>query len=252
MSAVLETRNSEPETVLVDTRDPSGKRPFIQRLFTRIAPRYDWFNRLASVGLDQRWRRTVVRIAGIAPGQRVLDVCAGTGDLALLSAQRQAGQGTVIGADFTRDMLLRAQHKQRHRNLAVTWFQADAEALPFASDSFDRVLIGFSTRNLSHLDVGIAEMVRVLKPGGRLLVLETGYPANPILRAGYQAFLFTVARAIGFALTGQLWPFTYLARSVRQFLTPEQFAERLRRARAQVQHLPLSAGLANLYVATKA
>ncbi|MBI3996162.1 MAG: ubiquinone/menaquinone biosynthesis methyltransferase [Candidatus Omnitrophica bacterium] len=230
---------------------PEEKRPFVQRLFTRIAPRYDWFNRLASCGLDQGWRRRALIRGEIQPGQRVLDVCAGTGDLAILCARRQRGQGTVIGVDMNRDMLMRAAQKQQARRMGIAWFQGDAEALPFATDSFDRVVIGFSTRNLSDVTKGLREMVRVLKPHGRLVILETGRPSNPVLRFGYQAFLFTVVRGIGFALTGECWPFTYLARSVQQFLTPQQVVERLQSIKTQVEYIPLSCGLASLYVATK-
>ncbi len=228
------------------------KRSYIQRLFTRIAPRYDWFNRLASCGLDQRWRREALVRGGIQPGQRILDVCAGTGDLAILCAGRQQGVGSVVGIDMNRQMLSSAQDKQREKRLRIDWLQADAEQLPFASGAFDRVLIGFSTRNLSDLVGGLREMVRVLQPNGRLIVLETGYPSNPLMRLGYQAFLFTVARLIGFVLTGECWPFTYLARSVRQFLTPQEFVERLQAVGAQVEYVPLSYGLASLYLVTKA
>ena len=227
------------------------KRSFVQRLFTNIAPRYDWFNRLASCGIDQRWRRQAVRRGGIEPGQQVLDVCAGTGDLAMLCATRQQGAGQVVGIDMNPEMLAVGRRKQRARRLAIAWCQGDAERLPFASGSFDRVLIGFSTRNLSDLSQGLQELVRVLRPQGRLIILETGYPSHPALRAGYQLFLFTVARGIGWLLTGRAWPFTYLARSVRQFLTPGQFMERLQRVPASVEYVPLSRGLASLYLVTK-
>lgn len=228
------------------------KRTYVQRLFTRIAPRYDWFNRVASCGLDRRWRRATIRQAGIQPGLRILDVCTGTGDLAVLCARHLGGQGHVIGVDRNPTMLQLARRKPRGRRVPIAWLQGDAEALPFASGSFDRVLIGFSTRNLSDLMTGLQEMVRVLRPGGRLVVLETGHPAHPLMRWGYHAFLSTAARAVGFILTGRLWPFTYLASSVRQFLTPAQFVERLRRLSVDVAYLPLSGGLASLYVATKA
>lgn len=227
------------------------KRSFVQRLFTRIAPRYDWFNRLASFGLDQRWRRDVITRAAVAPGMRVLDVCAGTGDLALLCAERQGGLGMVAGADFNAAMLLRAQRKQRLARLPVTWLQSDAQALPFANEGFDRVVIGFSTRNLSDLTAGLREMIRVLRPHGKLLILETGRPGNPLMRAGYQVFLFTIAPVIGFLLTGRFWPFIYLARSVRHFLTPQQMVERLQALGIQAQYVPLSGGLASLYIASK-
>jgi len=139
------------------------KRSFVQRLFTRIAPRYDWFNRLASLGLDQRWRRALVSRSGIAPGMRVLDVCAGTGDLAMLCAQRQGGIGEVIGIDMNGAMLSCAHRKQHARGLRIQWLAADAQALPFPANYFDRVVIGFSTRNLSDLAAGLRDMVRVLR-----------------------------------------------------------------------------------------
>ncbi len=251
MSALQDAQPVVPAAAptIRDTRNPAAKRPFVQRLFTDIAPRYDWFNRLASCGLDQRWRRVAMQRSGIGPGLRVLDVCAGTGDLAILCAER--GAEAVVGLDMTRAMLIHAQAKQRTKRLAIDWLQGDAEALPFASNSFDRVVIGFSTRNLSDLDRGLREMVRVLRPDGQLVILETGFPSNPMLRIGYQAFLFTFARAIGWCLTGQVWPFTYLARSVRQFLTPEEFVERLQRTQTAVQYVPLSCGLASLYLARK-
>ena len=233
------------------TRNPVAKRPFVQQLFTSIAPRYDWFNRLASFGLDQHWRKAAVARARVELSHRVLDVCSGTGDLAMLCAACQEGPGRVIGIDMNRAMLERAQAKQQARGLPIAWMQGDAESLPFASDSFDRLFIGFSTRNLSRLAEGLQEMVRVLRPGGQMIILETGYPLNPILRVTYQIFLFTVARTIGWLLTGRCWPFTYLARSVRQFLTPQQMRECLQRAGTQVEYVPLSCGLASLYLATK-
>ena len=250
---------------------PEEKRSFVQRLFTRIAPRYDWFNRLASMGLDQGWRLQALDRGGIGPGQCVLDLCTGTGDLAVLCTRRQqpvdsrhglwpqarsparpGGQaGTVVGMDMNGAMLTHAQRKQRALGLTIDWVQGEAESLPFSNGTFDRVVIGFSTRNLTHLMEGLREMVRVLRPQGRLVILETGYPANPALRAAYQTFLFTGVRLIGFLLTGRTWPFTYLARSVRGFLTPEQMVEHLQSLRTQVEYVPLSCGLASLFIATK-
>ncbi len=245
-----------------NTRDVPDKRIFVQRLFSRIARRYDWFNRLASCGLDQRWRRAAIHAGDIQPGHRVLDLCTGTGDLALLCAARQQARrlalggggrvgGQVVGLDMNRDMLRLAQRKPLADRAGLAWVQADAEQLPFDEAAFDRVAIGFSTRNLTDLSAGVHEMVRVLKPGGRLLILETGYPPHPLVRAGYRVFLSTIARLIGWALTGRIWPFTYLARSVRQFLTPAAFLELLRRQCAQVRYVPLSGGLASLFIAIK-
>jgi demethylmenaquinone methyltransferase/2-methoxy-6-polyprenyl-1,4-benzoquinol methylase len=231
---------------------PEEKRPFVQRLFTRIAPRYDVFNRLASCGQDQQWRSFALAAAGLQPQHRVLDVCAGTGDLSFQSAQWQQGRGLVVALDFTWEMLAHGRRRSEARRAAsVHWVQADALQLPFEEAQFDRVVVGFSTRNWVDLDAGLLEMLRVLRPGGQLIVLETGRPAHPLLRAGYFAYLFGVAPLIGFLLTGRLWPFWYLARSVKNFVTPAQFVERLRNMKVQVEYVGLSHGLASLYVATK-
>ena len=227
------------------------KRAFVQRLFTSIAPRYDWFNRLVSFGLDQRWRTVALRRGQVDPGTDVLDVCAGTGDLAMLCAERQHGSGSTIGMDLNLAMLQRAHSKSAACHRQVAWIQGDAELLPFATGTFDRVTIGFSTRNLSDLAVGLGEMVRVLRPHGRLVILETGRPSNPLVWVGYLCFLFTVARVIGVLLTGRWWPFTYLARSVRHFLTPAQMLEQLRSVQTEPEYVPLTWGLASLYVAVK-
>ena len=243
---VYETMPVAPAT----TPDPE-KRVFVHRLFTTIAPQYDWFNRLASLGLDQRWRARAIRESGMQPGMDVLDVCTGTGDLALMCAARAHGQGLVAGVDFNATMLRGAPPKQARARQAVHWLQGDAQALPFQAGSFDRVFIGFSTRNLSDLRLGVAEMARVLRPGGRLVILETGRPANPLVRAGHWLFLMTVARMIGWVLTGHLWPFTYLAKSVKRFLRPSEFVDLLAGCGLAPQHRPLSWGLASLYLATK-
>jgi len=230
---------------------PDEKRPFIQRLFTSIAPRYDWFNRLASLGLDQLWRKQLIHRCGIRPGMLILDLCAGTGDLSLMCAARQSGFGLVIGADLNRAMLSIGKKKAIDKGLNIQWLETDAQTLPFADNTFDRIGISFSTRNLIDLNDGLKEMIRVLQPKGQLLILETGRPENPVLRIGYQIFLFTVVRVIGLLLTGRVWPFTYLAKSVKGFITPEQFLIRLRACRTNAYYLPLSFGLASLYLALK-
>jgi demethylmenaquinone methyltransferase/2-methoxy-6-polyprenyl-1,4-benzoquinol methylase len=180
---------------------------------------------------------------------RVLDVCTGTGDLALLCTSPPQPPEAVIGVDMNRAMLGAAARKGRGGGIG--WVEADALALPFGDGVFDRVLIGFSTRNLADLTEGLREMVRVLRPGGQLLILETGRPANPLVRAGYFVFLSSVGRSLGWLLTGRCWPFAYLARSVRQFLRPPEVLERLRTVRTQPEYVPLSGGLASLFVATK-
>ncbi len=236
---------------LPEERATANKRAFVHRLFTAIAPRYDWFNRLASLTLDQCWRRRAIVESGVGPGMRVLDVCTGTGDLALLCADRTREGGVVVGLDFNETMLQAASQKQQQTRQAIRWLQGDAQALPCQSGSVDRVFIGFSTRNLSDLPQGLREMLRVLKPGGQLIVLETGKPNNRLVSLGYLVFLFTIARLIGWLLTGRLWPFTYLARSVKGFVSPAEFVALLNACGSQARYLPLSCGLASLYLARK-
>jgi len=228
-----------------------SKRVFVHRLFSTIAPRYDCFNRLASLNLDQGWRRRAVATSELSAGMDVLDVCTGTGDLALLCADRLQGRGRIIGLDFNDDMLRPASRKAARRRASVQWMRGDALALPFRSGTFDRAFIGFSTRNLSDLRAGIQEMHRVLKPRGRLVILETGRPENRLLLAGYLVFLGTAARLLGLILTGRLWPFTYLARSVQAFLRPSEFVALMDRCGFQASCVPLSMGLAMLYLADK-
>jgi len=146
-----------------------AKRSFVQGLFTSIAPRYDWFNRIASCGLDQYWRKRTIEHAQIEAGMNILDVCAGTGDLALLASKvmsegsdpSEERTGRVVGIDMNAAMLTAA----REKNSQIGWYQGDAQRLPFNAGFFDRVVNGFSTRNLSDLSLGVAEMVRVLTPG---------------------------------------------------------------------------------------
>lgn len=279
---------SQKELTVVPNGAPSGewqasKRKLVQELFGAIAPRYDRFNRVASMGLDRGWRRNTIQQAAITPDMRVLDVCTGTGDLAFLASRQTGARGLVVGVDFTWPMLQGAAQRSRQyaQNVAVggmsphagrdhqrgrgrfrgapqtqagtrvEWLQADALALPFGDGTFDRIVMGFSTRNLADLSAGMRELLRVLKPQGQLWILETGWPSNPLLRVAYWIFLATVARGIGWIITGKLWPFTYFARSVRGFLTPAAFADLVRGCEAQVRHQPLSGGLASLYQITK-
>jgi demethylmenaquinone methyltransferase/2-methoxy-6-polyprenyl-1,4-benzoquinol methylase len=229
---------------------PEEKRPFLQELYTQIAARYDWFNRLASCGMDQGWRKQALEHSRLRPGMRLLDVCTGTGDLALLAARRIRA-GTVVGLDMNRAMLSWAQQKCGKANLPIGWLQADALCLPFADNAFDRITIGFSMRNLADLPAGLKEILRVLSPAGQLIILETGRPSHWLLRAGYHLFLHTFARLIGWVLTGKAWPFTYLARSVQQFLSPGEFSQLLESRGADAVYRPLCNGLVSLFIATK-
>jgi demethylmenaquinone methyltransferase / 2-methoxy-6-polyprenyl-1,4-benzoquinol methylase len=199
----------------------SGRLPAdgVRRMFDRIAPVYDVMNRVMTAGLDQRWRRETVREA-VRPGDHVLDACCGTGDLA--RAAWAAGAGHVIGVDFSEGMLERARSKSPE----LEWVQADVLALPFEDASFDSSIVGFGVRNVEDLEAGIRELRRVLRPGGRIGILEITTPRG-LLAPFYKLWFDRVVPLLGRLLPGGT-AYTYLPASVRRFPGPEELAELLR------------------------
>jgi demethylmenaquinone methyltransferase/2-methoxy-6-polyprenyl-1,4-benzoquinol methylase len=199
----------------------SGRLPSegVQRMFDRIAPFYDAMNRVMTAGLDRRWRKATIREA-VQPGDRVLDACCGTGDLAV--AARQEGAGEIVGVDFSEQMLERARRKAPE----LEWIQADVLALPLEDASFDAVVVGFGVRNVEDLEAGIRELRRVLKPGGRLGILEITTPRGP-LKVFYRVWFDRIVPLLGRLLPGGD-AYTYLPASVRRFPGPEDLAELLR------------------------
>ena len=187
-------------------------------MFDRIAPVYDAMNRVMTVGLDQRWRRATVRET-VRPGDYVLDACCGTGDLAL--AARRARAADVIGLDFSEQMLARARRKAPD----LEWVQGDVLALPFEGAHFDSVVVGFGVRNVSDLEAGLKELRRVLRPGGRLGILEITTPRG-WLAPFYRLWFDRIVPLLGRVLPGGD-AYTYLPASVRRFPPPEELAELL-------------------------
>ena len=198
----------------------SGQLPAegVRRMFDRIAPVYDAMNRVMTAGLDQRWRRKTVGEA-VQPGDRVLDACCGTGDLAV--AARAAGAGRVVGVDFSERMLERARRKAPE----LEWVQADVLTLPFEDASFDSVVVGFGVRNVEDLEAGLRELRRVLRPGGRLGILEITRPRG-LLAPFYRLWFDRIVPLLGRLLPGGD-AYTYLPASVRRFPGPEELAELL-------------------------
>src|SRR5881392_742817 len=189
-------------------------------MFDRIAPVYDVMNRAMTAGLDRRWRAETAR-AVVSPGDRVLDACCGTGDLAI-AAQRVGGK--VTGLDFSERMLEHA----RAKSAEVEWIQGDALALPFEDGSFDAATVGFGVRNLESLERGLAELRRVLRPGGRLGVLEITRPRGA-LAPFYRLWFEKGVPVLGRVVSGSS-AYTYLPASVRRFPGPEDLAGLLREA----------------------
>jgi demethylmenaquinone methyltransferase/2-methoxy-6-polyprenyl-1,4-benzoquinol methylase len=210
----------------------------VRSMFDRIAPVYDAMNRLMTAGLDRRWRRETAATV-VHPGDRVLDVACGTGDLALAAA---AAGGRVTGIDFSTRMLERA----RRKSSAVEWLEADALALPFDDASFDVVTSGFGVRNLADLEAGLLELRRVLRPGGRIGVLEITQPQGA-LRPFFRVWFDRVVPLMGKVLPGG-GAYTYLPASVRRFPGPGDLAAALERAGfADVRYRLFAGGIVALH-----
>jgi demethylmenaquinone methyltransferase/2-methoxy-6-polyprenyl-1,4-benzoquinol methylase len=215
----------------------------VRSMFDRIAPVYDVMNRAMTMGLDRKWRRLTAQ-AVVRPGDRVLDACCGTGDLALADAR--AG-GRVTGVDFSEQMLARAERKAPE----FQWVQADAAALPFDDGSFEVVTVGFGIRNLADLEAGLAELARVLVPGGRLGCLEITRPRG-VLRPFFRLWFDGLVPVAGRFLRGGA-AYSYLPASVRRFPGPEDLADAMRRAGfADVGWRLLGGGIVALHVGRRA
>jgi demethylmenaquinone methyltransferase / 2-methoxy-6-polyprenyl-1,4-benzoquinol methylase len=228
----------------------------VRMMFGEIAGRYDFLNRLLSLGIDRRWRRRTVRLvpprAGAGP---VLDVCTGTADLALAYWKAGKKQTEVAGADFCRPMLLRGREKIRHAGAEthVRLVEADALRLPFADASFQIVCVAFGLRNLSDPDAGLREMVRVCRPDGRVAVLEFSLPKNRGLGAVYRWYFRRILPRIGqtLAINSQA-AYNYLPASVSEFPQGNELVEHMRAAGLGDIHFhPLTGGVATLYVGRK-
>ena len=211
----------------------------VRAMFDRIAPVYDAMNRATTLGLDGRWRRLAAASA-VRPGDRVLDAACGTGDLAV--AARDAG-GHVTGLDFSGRMLERARRKSD----AIEWVQGDVLALPFDDASFDAATIGFGIRNVADLNEGLRELARVVRPGGRLAVLEITRPKG-VLRPFFKLWFDLLIPLAGKLLPGGV-AYSYLPASVRRFPGPDDLADALRRAGfADVSYRLLAGGIVSLHV----
>ena len=197
-------------------------------MFDRIAPRYDLLNRVMTAGLDRRWREAAAAAADVAAGESALDVCTGTGDLAFALYRRVTPRGRVVGADFAENMLERARAKATERGEPVEFVEADALALPFADDEFDAATVAFGIRNVSDVDAGIAAMARVVRPGGRVVILEITTPRH--LRRFYQMWFDRAVPLLGTLLGRDGAAYGYLPASVKRFPEPPQLAAAMARA----------------------
>ena len=186
----------------------------VQALFSKIAPRYDVINDLQSLGLHRYWKRRLLALAGPLSGRHVLDLCCGTGDVAFRFARRGA---QVVGVDFSGPMLSIAQQRNLREHASIEWVNADALRLPFKNGQFDVVTISYGLRNLADFERGLREMHRVTRPGGRLLILDFGKPPNPLLRAGYAAYLRFWVPLFGRCFCGDRSTYSYILESLQHY-----------------------------------
>lgn len=221
-------------------RDPETKRRYVRDLFGRIAGRYDLTNDVMSFGLHRRWKDRLLELAEPEPGHRVLDLAAGTGDLALGASGRmaegasgrtgpvrsepsRAASGVIVAADLTPEMMRVGRRRageeasERAGGAPITWVAADATRLPLPERSFDRVVIGYGLRNFPDLEASLREIHRCLRPGGRLVALDFGKPRSSWYRAAYLAYLEVSTRAVGWLLHRDVEAYAYIPASLRRF-----------------------------------
>jgi demethylmenaquinone methyltransferase/2-methoxy-6-polyprenyl-1,4-benzoquinol methylase len=229
----------------------------IRRLFGQIAGWYDFLNHFLSLNIDKRWRRKTSQLvpARCAENGPILDLCTGTGDLALTYDSSTGGSVPIVGADFCHEMLVRAVGKAARAGAAsrIRFVEADAQALPFPDQTFQIVSVAFGLRNITDTDRGLAEMARVLKPGGRLAVLEFSKPRHPLLNRLYLWYFRYALPLIGQLLSrSRENAYRYLPESVLRFPDYEALAERIRgHGLKDVAYHPLTFGIATLYVGVK-
>jgi demethylmenaquinone methyltransferase/2-methoxy-6-polyprenyl-1,4-benzoquinol methylase len=220
----------------------------VRAMFDRIARVYDLMNSLMTAGLHHRWRERAADLAAVGPGGRALDVASGTGDLAIELARRVGPTGTVIGSDFSEAMLDRA----RQKSSAVTWEWANALELPHPDGGFDAATVGFGARNFSDLDRGLTELARVVRPGGRVVILEITTPQRPPLSTFFSVWFDRIVPALG-KLAGDPDAYAYLPSSVKRFPAPDALAGRMAAAGlTDVRWILTAGGIIALHVGTVA
>jgi demethylmenaquinone methyltransferase/2-methoxy-6-polyprenyl-1,4-benzoquinol methylase len=220
-------------------------------VFDSVASRYDLMNDLMSAGLHRMWKAFTVRQAAVRPGMRVLDIAGGTGDLAVRFARQVGPSGQVLLTDINGSMLREGRNRLLDEGVLIPIVQCDAEALPFRDEHFDVVTVAFGLRNMTHKDRALAEMRRVLRPGGRLLVLEFSRVWAPLAPI-YDAYSFSVLPWLGRKIAGDGDSYRYLAESIRVHPAQETLAEMMKQAGLEsVQWFNLTAGVCALHVGSK-
>ena len=234
-----------------ETVDENEKARRVRGVFDSVAPRYDLMNDLMSMGLHRAWKAYTVLVADVRPGHRVLDIAGGTGDLAQAFAAKAGADGLVVHTDINASMLRVGRDRLLDAGLVLPTVVCDAEKLPFEPETFDRVSVGFGLRNMTHKEQALAEMHRVLRPGGKLLVLEFSRVARPLQKA-YDWYSFSVLPRIGRFVARDEASYRYLAESIRMHPGQEELKAMMKKSGfGHVDYHNLTAGVAALHVAIK-
>ncbi len=230
-----------------------AKKEYIEKLFDKIAPDYDKLNHILSLNIDKGWRKKAVReIVDSDEPLAILDVACGTGDFTIEIAKKAAKGSRITGIDLSEGMMKVGREKIEAAGLQATLEAGDCEALTYADNTFHRISVGFGVRNFEHLDLGLSQMHRVLKPGGKLVILELSVPTNPFIRWCYKLYFLNILPAIGGMVSGNRGAYEYLPASVLHFPAPDKFTAMMYEAGfAEVKHKAFTFGICRMYVGIK-
>ncbi len=237
-----------------------GKEEYVKNLFNSIAPFYDRMNMIMTWGLLKSWQRFVMSQTSLRPGDKALDVCTGTGELAFLMAEKVTPEGEVIGLDLSTEMLNIAREKLKNNfsSARITFIEGNALTLPFPPETFDCITTGFALRNVSDIPLAVKEMTRVCKKGGRVICLEISQPTTPLFRQGFRLYFFhfipLLGRLVdkGQKIFGRLPAYTWLPESLKKFPDRDTLAQIFREAGLrEVKYYPLSGGVVTVHVGVK-
>ena len=230
------------------------KTQWVLRHFNSVARQYDFMNTLLSFGIHYLWKREAIALMGLKPGQRVLDVCGGTGDLAVMATRRVGASGQITVYDINRAMIDAGRYKNTNVDIRkkIQYVQGNAEWISFPDNRFDAAMVGFGIRNVTHMEQGFSEILRVLKPGGKMMCLEFSKPANPYFCKLYDFYSLHIMPLLGQALAGSRAAYTHLPESIRMFPLPEELKNILKNIGfKQVAWRRLTNGIAVIHMAQK-
>ena len=246
--------NFDSKTISIRKKSHQKKSNLILGYFNSVARKYDMMNTLLSFGIHHIWKRIAVRMLGLNSGDRVLDVCGGTGDLAILAAGAVTPTGHITLYDFSSAMINAGRFKKNNSSIrqCIQYIQGDVQQISFQNESFDAAMVGFGIRNVIDMKKGFKEMYRVLKPGGKMMCLEFSKPTSPLFRLLYDYYSFYIIPFLGKSITGSVQAYTHLPESIRTFPSPDELTDILKNIGfLYVTHRKLTNGIAVIYLAKK-